>query len=160
MGWDSDRSLRPLGRADFACTAGDVAAQLEKSLQELTTSFKEQFEQTASSEASAARAFGLDPTQKLVVDVLTEWAKDRLVWKRNNPQRASFKQKRGPGSARRCPTLPPNLRLLLLGTAGTGKTHTAKVAITEVRILLESYDSVVTMAFSGVASANLGIGSR
>ena len=56
--------------------------------------------------------------------------------------------------------LPPRLQVLLLGTAGTGKTHTAKIGITEVRLLLGSYESVLTMAFSGVASANLGTGSR
>ena len=50
--------------------------------------------------------------------------------------------------------------MLLLGTAGTGKTYTAKVGITEVRLLLGSYESVLTMAFSGVASANLGTGAR
>ena len=52
------------------------------------------------------------------------------------------------------------LRLLLLGAAGTGKTYTAKVGITEVRLLFGSYDSVLTMASTGVASANLGTGSR
>ena len=56
--------------------------------------------------------------------------------------------------------LPPRLQVLLLGTAGTGNTHTAKIGITEVRLLLGSYESVLTMAFSGVASANLGTGSR
>ena len=56
--------------------------------------------------------------------------------------------------------MPPKLQLLLLGTAGTGKTHTAKVGINEVRIALGSYDCVLTMAFSEVASANLGTGSR
>ena len=50
--------------------------------------------------------------------------------------------------------------MLLLGRAGTGKTHAAKMGITEVRLLLESYDSVLTMAFTGVASANLGSGAR
>ena len=55
--------------------------------------------------------------------------------------------------------LPPRLQVLLLGTSGTGKTHTTKIGITEVRLLLGSYESVLTMAFSGVASANLGAGS-
>ena len=50
--------------------------------------------------------------------------------------------------------------MLLLGTAGTGKTYTAKIGITEVRLLLGSYESVLTMALSGVASANLGTGAR
>jgi hypothetical protein len=50
--------------------------------------------------------------------------------------------------------------LLLLGTAGTGKTYSAKTGITAVRQILGSYDSVLTMAFTGVASANIGTGSR
>ena len=63
--------------------------------------------------------------------------------------------------ARLCqPKMPPKLRLLLLGTAGTGKIHTANIAITEVRTILGSYDSVLTMAFTGVASVNLGTGAR
>ena len=49
--------------------------------------------------------------------------------------------------------MPPKLQLLLLSTAGTGKTHTAKIGITEVRIALGSCDSVLTMAFSRVADA-------
>jgi len=79
----------------------------------------------------------------MVVDVVAAWAQKRQEWTRARAAR-----------------LPPQLRLLLLGTAGTGKTHTAKVAINEARIALESYESVLTMAFSGVASANLGTGSR
>ena len=63
-----------------------------------------------------------------------------------------------PGSA--APRPPPALRLLLLGTAGTGNAHAAQVGVAEVRLLFESYDSVLTMAFTGVASANLGTGSR
>ena len=98
-----------------------------------------------------ARVHGLDPTQKLIVDVMAEWAQKRKQWT------SAYS---APGSARRSPPLPPKLQLLLLGTAGTGKTHTAKIGITEVRIASGSYDSVLTMAFSGVASANLGTGSR
>ena len=48
----------------------------------------------------------------------------------------------------------------VLGTAGTGKTHTAKIAINEVRRRFWSFDSVVTMAFAGMAAANLGSGAK
>ena len=56
--------------------------------------------------------------------------------------------------------LPPKLRLLLLGTAGTRETHTAKNTITEVRTILGSYEIVMTMSSTGVASVNLGTGAR
>ena len=60
-----------------------------------------------------------------------------------------------PGSA----SVPP-LEFLLLGTAGTGQTHTAKTGIAKVRQVFQIFDAVVTLAFSGVAAANLGSGSQ
>ena len=71
---------------------------------------------------------GLDPTQKLTVDVIAEWVENRKVW--TNAYIFSC-------SAKRSVPRPPKLQLLLLGTAGTGQTHTAKVAMTSVRIALE-----------------------
>ena len=50
--------------------------------------------------------------------------------------------------------------MLLLGTAGTGKTYMAKAGITEAPLMIESCDSVLSMAFTGVAAANLGVGSK
>ena len=50
--------------------------------------------------------------------------------------------------------------MVLLGTAGTGKTHTAKRAIAKARRTFGSFDSVLTVAFSGVAAANIGDGAR
>ena len=76
----------------------------------------------------------LDPTQKLMVEMLVTWADKRLEWRQALPAIAGASK------------TPPSLRLAVLGTAGTGKTHTAQVAIKEVRRRLKSYDSVVTMA--------------
>ena len=45
-------------------------------------------------------------------------------------------------------------------TAGFSKTHTAKVAIRQVRRLFGRYRSVLTLAFSAVAAANLGGGAQ
>ena len=89
----------------------------------------------------------LDPTQKILAEVLLEWADLRVAWRQALPAAT--------GAAR----IGPPLRLVVLGTAGTGKTHTAKIAINEVRRRFRSYDSVVTMAFAGVAAANLGSGA-
>ena len=91
----------------------------------------------------------LDPTQHLFYTIVSEWACERLRW-RVKPHASQAL----PAAA------PPSLRVLLLGTAGTGKTHTAKVAITKVRRTLGSFQSVMTVAFSGVAAANLGGGAR
>ena len=77
----------------------------------------------------------LDPTQKLVAEMLVAWADKRLEWRQALPTIGGASKS------------PPSLRLAVLGTAGTGKTHTAQVAIKEVRRRLKSYDSVVTMAF-------------
>ena len=151
MGWESDRPARSLSRPDFACAASEITGKLQKGLSDITVGFLAEFQRAASAEGYLARVQGLDPTQKLIVDVIVEWAESRKTWATTYG---------APGAARRSPPLPPKLQLLLLGTAGTGKTHTAKVGITEVRIALGSYDSVLTMAFSGVASANLGTGSR
>ena len=90
---------------------------------------------------------GLDPTQKLLTEMLVEWADRRAAWRQALP------------ATGRVPRLGPALRLTVLGTAGTGKTHTAKIAISEVRRRFRSYNSVVTMAFAGVAAGNLGSGA-
>jgi ATP-dependent exoDNAse (exonuclease V) alpha subunit len=49
--------------------------------------------------------------------------------------------------------------MLLLGTAGTGKTHTAKAAVMGARRILGKLDSVKMIAHTGVAAANLGGGA-
>ena len=85
-------------------------------------------------------------TQNMVVDILKEWAEKRLEGE-ILPVVAD-------------PSHPPPLRMLLLGTVGTGKTYTAKAGITEARLMLESRDSALTMSFTGVAAANLGVGAK
>ena len=153
FGWDGGRVVGPLTRKDFACTAEDVKGKLHNSLRVLVDGFKTELE-GARAHGTAERS-ALDPTQRLVVDVIAEWAEQRVAW--TNAHLST----RGPSTASQSvglagQSLPPRLQVLLLGTAGTGKTHTAKIAITEVRLQLGSYESVLTMAFSGVASANLG----
>ena len=90
-----------------------------------------------------AEVAGLDPTQRQVYLILNTWAEQRLAWTQ--------------GEVWTVP--PPPLRLLLLGTAGTGKTHTAKIAMSRVRHILGSFSSVATVAHTGVAAANLGGGA-
>ncbi len=59
-------------------------------------------------------------------------------------------------SRRHQPPLPSFDFFLLLGTAGTGKTHTAKTAIFHTRIVFGDFKVVVIMVSSGVAAANVG----
>ena len=51
------------------------------------------------------------------------------------------------------------LRLLVLGTAGTGKTFTLKCAVEAARSIFKSFDSVLMVAHTGVAAANMGGGA-
>ena len=122
-----------------------MTAKLRGGLTDLTAQFRDEMASAPSDFGAAAQ--GLDPTQKLLAEVLVEWAGRRAAWRQALPAAT--------GSAR----IGPSLRLLVLGTAGTGKTHTAKIAINEVRRRFRSYDSVATMAFAGVAAANLGSGA-
>lgn len=147
VGWEADLLARLLSRADFACTTSGVNRKLNKGLSDLTVNFLAEFQRVAAAEEYLATVHELDPTQKLIVDVMAEWAQKRKGWTSTYSAR---------GSAKRSPPLPPKSQLLLLSTAGTGKTRTAKVGITEVRIPLGSYDNVLTMAFNGMAPANLG----
>ena len=90
----------------------------------------------------------LDPTQEILAEVLMEWADLRVAWRQALPATGGV------------PRIGPALRLTVPGAAGTGKTHTAQIAINQARKKFGSYDSVLTMAFSGVAAANLGSGAR
>ena len=85
----------------------------------------------------------LDPTQLLAYTLVAEWSQERAQWLGHQSL-----------------TVAPELRMMLLGTAGTGKTHTAKLAIQKARQTFGSFHSVLTVAFSGVAAANLGDGAR
>ena len=51
------------------------------------------------------------------------------------------------------------LRLLVLGTAGTGKTFTLKCTVEAARAIFKSFNSVLMVAHTGVAAANMGGGA-
>ena len=83
----------------------------------------------------------LGPTQRAVFDRVTEWA--LMV-------RAA--QSFGP--------VPPPLRMVLLGTAGTGKTQAPRRIVRAAREIFASGDSVFVSAHTGVAASNVGCGAR
>jgi DNA replication protein DnaC len=103
-----------------------------------------QFVTASMSPESVARHQGdvdtLDPTQLLLVDAVRSWAK-------------------GVAAAGDGVTPVSPLRIVMLGTAGTGKTLTLKSACDEARLLFGNYDSVLKVAHTGVAAANMGGGA-
>ena len=141
VGWEATRPARRLVRSDFTCSKEGVVTKLRGGLADLGSGFRS--EMAARPGDFSAVVKELDPTQKILAEVLVEWADLRMAWRQALPAAT--------GVAR----IGPPLRLVVLGTAGTGKTHTAKIAINEVRRRFRSYDSVATMAFAGVAAANL-----
>ena len=143
MGWHPPLLLRHLTVADFTCTGAQVRATLEESFIALRQSFVEEMCAPDAIVKLAASVESLDPTQLEAYKIITEWAQQRFNWEKAlDSVRA------------------PELQFLLLGTAGTGKTHTAKTSVTQVRQLFQDFHAVLTVAFSGVAAANLGSGSQ
>jgi hypothetical protein len=143
MGWHAGLSLRHLNAVDFACTSLLVRTTLEESMVALHQQFVEEMRAPDAVAKLDKTIASLDPTQREAYKSIAEWAQLRHQWEIE------------PDS-----NLPPGLEFLLLGTAGTGKTHTAKAGITKVRHLFRDFNAVLTLAFSGVAAANLGSGSR
>jgi DNA replication protein DnaC len=127
----------------------DASIQLDRDLfggsehqfqENMTASIAEQkqrFRSTANKEFAlqqhAERVAALDPTQFRVYQSIQTWSNQ-------------------------CATLPP-LRLLVLGTAGTGKTFTLKCAVEAARMAWNSFESVLLTAHTGVAAVNMGGGA-
>ena len=149
IGWHPDRPLSSLNQQDFAFHATDVQEVLQRSVDQMAQTHAAEMNSAESAKELQRQVDSLDPTQMLVYSHISSWAACRQSW---------FVDGQGAGSASGHPG--PELRLLLLGTAGTGKTHTAKLCMRNARQAFGRYDSVLTVAFSGVASANLGGGSH
>ena len=79
VGWDAEQVARPLRRTDFACTADGVKGKLHNSLNDLLNGFKEELNEARAHQTAEINA--LDPTQRLVVEVIAEWAEQRAEWK-------------------------------------------------------------------------------
>jgi len=138
-GWNAaGMPPRQLGRADFVFTSGDMQMRLAQGVQALYSQVEEDV--LAGGEVLLTT---LDPTQLVAFQLVDEWAMQRHLWRIG-----------------RSLTAPPLLRMILLGTAGTGKTHTAKLTISKARRTFGSFHSVLTVAYSGVAASNLGDGAR
>ena len=146
VNWHPGLPLRRLVRDDFVCDRDSVRAVFERGICDLEARCAQEIHNRSALADLERDAGRLDPTQRVVYEVVSSWAQKQRAWRCRSRHDVSSE--------------PPGLRLLLLGTAGTGKTHTAKVAIRQVRRLFGRYRSVLTLAFSGVAAANLGGGAQ
>jgi len=139
FGWDESMApSRSLTVQDFAFTAQQMEARFQEGVHALLAKYNDDLIGEGDVNTDS-----LDPTQLLAFELVTEWSSRRLFWLERQPLVA-----------------PPKFRMMLLGTAGTGKTHVAKLAIRKARRTFGSFHSVLTVAFSGVAAANLGDGAR
>ena len=132
-----------LGAQAFAISKEGAQEVLQKSLKRQREDFEEEALGDDASATLQAAVDMLDPTQKIAYDIIAQWAAERSQW-----------------TADACAAaVPPPLDFLLLGTAGSGKTHTVKCIVQRVRQLFKNYDAVVVCAHTGVASANVGGGA-
>ena len=129
-----------LTRAALAFSASDASHTLEMSVSNLQESFEQSLSTHGAEISLAAKVATLDPTQRAVYDTITQWAHRDMA--------------KGLTSGQRQP-----LRMLVLGTAGTGKTHTLKCAIEGARRTLGGFHTVAVCAHTGIAAANLGGGA-
>jgi len=93
---------------------------------------------------AAINANDLDPTQRVVYDIGMAWAQKWM----SEPH---YKDQHPPQTTE-------SLHLLLLGTAGTGKTTTLKALLQGWRSI--GFGETIVAAFTGVAASNVGMGAR
>ena len=149
LNWHPGLPLKALRLQDFEFDAASVRSVLQRSVDRIAQQHAADMSRAEYAKELQREANKLDPTQKIVYEYISSWAERRQRWLADGD---------GSGSASGYPG--PELRLLLLGTAGTGKTYTAKLCMRNARQVFGSYGSVLSVAFSGVAAANLGGGSR
>ena len=149
MNWPSDLPVRRLTQADFSFDRDSISRKLRQSVGALDVLCAAEINSPESLSELESEVNRLDPTQKLLYERVTSWAQSKKEW---------LPDRRNTSHGVACEA--PSLRMLLLGTAGTGKTHVAKLAIRQSRRIFGHFGSVLTLAFSGVAAANLGGGSR
>ena len=113
FGWHPPLQPRRLTRADFTFTKASIEQGLRQGIADLYTNFDKELMSADAAAVLERLGATLDPTQRTAYAAIEEWAEERLKWKSGL---------RGDGQPL---AAAPQLRLLLRGTAGTGKTHTA-----------------------------------
>ncbi len=141
LGWPEMLPLRQLDADAFQLTADDAREVLQKSVGQLRQDFAAQCINSTATERLQQLLSQLDPTQSMVHAWVKRWLGERAEWRLGMIAPAQ------------------NHQLLLLGTAGTGKTTTVRAAVEEVRTKSGNFDAVIMVAHTGVAANNMGTGA-
>ena len=149
LGWLPTRLPIDVASSLPAITSDDVTRKLGIGMANQKLDFESGLSSTETMEKLQKNIAALDPTQRQAFEIIKTWATRRAEY--NAQPQASLTQ------AQRSNL--PRLNMFLSGTAGTGKTHTAKTAILQARLLLGGYDKVLVVAHAGIAAANLGEGA-
>ena len=145
-------SFRLTDAADTTLSAKDAARNvLRRSLAAQKRKFVQEALSAEGGRTLETEVAYLDPTQRVAYDVVTQWALRMVGWRRELAV--------DPPSSEEMAGWRERLDFLLLGTAGSGKTHTVKCIVQRVRQIFRNYDAVLACAHTGVASANIGGGA-
>ena len=142
LGITSDEHKNPWTQDELVLTLSGAQQVLHDSLQAQDENFAQESLSEAMAQKRMEQMQQLDPTQKLAYDTLVQAVQSRSTWRLGDkPGKTTF-------------------HMLLLGTAGTGKTATVKASIAEVRFQLGDFKAVLMAAHTGVAASNMGAGAK
>ena len=142
--WSAGVDLPALHAGWFEMSTNAAKRILQDSVSRLKRQFQTDCMTDEEKEKQKKRLREMDPTQSMVYEWTKLWIDKRKNWK--------FGQ------------LPPDHendkhQLIVLGTAGTGKTTTVRAAVAAVRMDAQHFDAAIMVAHTGVAANNMGIGS-
>ena len=142
--WPEGAEVPALSAGSFRMSTNAAKGILQDSVRRLKHQFQADCMKKEEREKQVKRLREMDPTQSMVYEWTKVWIDKRKNWK--------FGQ------------LPPDYendkhQLIVLGTAGTGKTTTVRAAVAEVRMDAQHFDAAIMVAHTGVAANNMGIGS-
>lgn len=142
--WKAQQVRTALSADMFEMSTHRAKQKLRESIDNLKREFQEGCGTDQEKMKQEKRIREMDPTQVMVYEWTKKWMGKRKDW--------------------RFGELPPEYRtdkhqLMLLGTAGTGKTTTVQAAVAAVRMEAKDFDAVIMVAHTGVAANNMGTGS-
>ena len=126
FGWHPPFALRAIGASEWRVSLEEMQCKLQSALNAQETEFAAQVQSRAYKVQIEAAVSTLDPTQKLLYDTVVQWSEKRLQWE----QEAGWSTARPVSGRRAAPPPAPEFMQLLLGTAGSGKTHTIEGRVT------------------------------
>ena len=142
LGITSNEHKKQWTQDELVLTLSDAQQVLHDSLQAQDENFVQESLSEAMAQNRLEQMQQLDPTQKLAYDTLMQAVQSRPTWHLGDkPGKTTF-------------------QMLLLGTAGTGKTATVKASIAEIRSQVGDFKAVLMVAHTGVAASNMGAGAK